>query len=230
LPAELPQRANFWALKALGVTRVLAVSAVGSLREEYHPGDLAVPGQLIDRTAGRPSTFFGRGIVAHIGFEAPFCPALSSSLLSAAHTAGVETHSGGAMVVIEGPAFSTRAESELYRTCGAHVIGMTALPEAKLAREAGLCYATLACVTDYDTWHDGHESVSVEMVVANLRANAGHAKAIAATLAGVLPADSACTCASALRDAIITPLRLVPDERLRELAPILRTHAEAAAT
>lgn len=230
LPSEIPARANIWALASLGVQRVLSVSAVGSMREEIAPLHMVVPDQIIDRTAGRPSTFFGRGIVAHISFEAPFCPALSSSLLMAARTAGVETHSGGSMVVIEGPAFSTRAESELYRTWGAHVIGMTALPEAKLAREAGLCYATLACVTDYDTWHDDHDSVSVEMVVSNLLANAGHAKSIAAALAGALPADGACTCASALQDAIITPLRLVPDERLRELAPILGAHAEAAAT
>ena len=230
LPSEIPARANIWALASIGVRRVLSVSAVGSMREEIAPLHMVVPDQIIDRTAGRPSTFFGRGIVAHISFEAPFCPALSANLLSAAGTAGAETHSGGSMVVIEGPAFSTRAESELYRAWGAHVIGMTALPEAKLAREAGLCYATLACVTDYDTWHDDHDSVSVEMVVANLLANAGHAKSIAATLAGALPADGACACASALRDAIITPLRLVPDERLRELAPILRAHAEAPAT
>jgi 5'-methylthioadenosine phosphorylase len=198
------------------------------MREEIAPLHMVVPDQIIDRTAGRPSTFFGHGIVAHISFEAPFCPALSSNLVGAARTTGVETHGGGTMIVIEGPAFSTRAESDLYRRWGAHVIGMTALPEAKLAREAGLCYATLACVTDYDTWHDGQDSVSVEMVVANLLANAGHAKSIAAALAGALPADGACACADALQDAIITPLRLVPDDRVRELAPILRTHAEAA--
>lgn len=228
LPGELPQRANIWALASLGVESIISVSAVGSLKEEIAPLHMVVPDQLIDRTLGaRPSTFFGRGIVAHIAFDAPFCPRLSETLSGATAAAGVAAHRGGTMVVIEGPAFSTRAESELYRSWGADVIGMTALPEAKLAREAGICYATLACVTDYDTWHDGHEAVSVEMIVANLRRNVEHAKRIVAATAAALPART-CTCADALATAIITPLDLVPEQTKRDLAPILARRMEVA--
>jgi 5'-methylthioadenosine phosphorylase len=234
-PAEVPSRANIWALASMGVRAILSVSAVGSLKEEIAPLHLVVPDQLIDRTSGRPATFFGGGIVAHIAFDAPYCPALSAALLASAQVSGTTSHTGGTLVVIEGPAFSTRAESELYRSWGADIIGMTALPEARLAREAGMCYATLACVTDYDTWHDGHASVSVELVVANLRANVQRARAVVAATAATLPAADACGCAHALRDAIITPLAAVPDERLRELAPILARagigeRTEAAAT
>jgi len=221
LPEELPQRANIWALASLGVEAIISVSAVGSLREEIEPLHMAVPDQLIDRTSGsRASTFFGRGIVAHISFDAPFCPRVSEALVAATERAGVVGHRGGTLVVIEGPAFSTRAESELYRSWGAHLVGMTALPEAKLAREAGICYATLACVTDYDTWHAGHETVSVEMVVGNLRRNVEHAKRVVAEAAGALPART-CRCADALASAIITPMAMVPEETKRELAPIL---------
>jgi 5'-methylthioadenosine phosphorylase len=221
LPAEIPQRANIWALASLGVQYITSVSAVGSLREQIVPLHMVVPSQLIDRTRGaRPSTFFGRGIVAHIGFDAPFCPTLSATVSDAARASGVTTHRGGTLVVIEGPAFSTRAESELYRSWGADVIGMTTLPEAKLAREAGICYAVLACVTDYDTWRDGHATVSVEMVVANLRANVSHARGIVAETARTLP-ERTCACAHALSDAIITQVDLVPEETRRDLAPIL---------
>lgn len=221
LPGELPQRANIWALASLGVEAIISVSAVGSLREEIEPLHMAVPDQIIDRTCGsRPSTFFGRGIVAHISFDAPFCPRLSEALLGATERAGVVAHRGGTLVVIEGPAFSTRAESELYRSWGAHLVGMTALPEAKLAREAGVCYATLACVTDYDTWHPGHDTVSVEMVIGNLRRNVEQAKRVVAEAAGALPART-CRCGDALASAIITPMSLVPEETKRELAPIL---------
>jgi 5'-methylthioadenosine phosphorylase len=228
LPGELPQRANIWALATLGVEYVLSVSAVGSLREEIAPLHMVVPDQIIDRTMGaRPSTFFGRGIVAHIGFDLPFCPVLSRSLSGQAEASGVASHAGGTLVVIEGPAFSTRAESELYRAWGADIIGMTALPEAKLAREAGMCYAMLACVTDYDTWHEGHASVSVEMIIGNLRRNVANARRIAGALAGSLP-ERTCGCASALASAIITPLARVPEETKRELAPILaRARAQA---
>ncbi|HMO95445.1 MAG TPA: S-methyl-5'-thioadenosine phosphorylase, partial [Tepidiformaceae bacterium] len=156
LPSELPQRANFWALKSIGVQRVLSVSAVGSLQEAIEPGHLVTPDQLIDRTRWpRPATFFGEGVVAHVAMADPFCPALRLATGHAARAAGAIVHSGGALVVIEGPAFGTRAESEVYRSWGAALVGMTALPEAKLAREAELCYATLACVTDYDCWHEG---------------------------------------------------------------------------
>ncbi|MFI5178857.1 MAG: S-methyl-5'-thioadenosine phosphorylase [Vicinamibacterales bacterium] len=230
LPAEIPQRANIWALASLGVQYITSVSAVGSLREQIVPLHMVVPSQLIDRTRGaRPSTFFGRGIVAHIGFDAPFCPTFSATVSDAARASGVTTHRGGTLVVIEGPAFSTRAESELYRSWDADVIGMTALPEAKLAREAGICYAVLACVTDYDTWRDGHATVSVEMVVANLRANVAHARGIVAEAARTLP-ERTCACAGALSNAIITQLDLIPDDVRRDLAPILdRAHTAAAA-
>jgi 5'-methylthioadenosine phosphorylase len=229
LPGELPQRANIWALASLGVESIISVSAVGSLKEEIAPLHIVVPDQVIDRTrAARPSTFFGRGIVAHIAFDTPFCPVLSRTLLVATNGADVPAHAGGSLVVIEGPSFSTRAESELYRSWGAHVIGMTTLPEAKLTREAGICYAVLACVTDYDTWHDGHGAVSVEMVVANLRRNVGNARRIVAAAARALPQRRDCACGDALASAIITPLELVPEETKRDLAPILARRMEVA--
>ncbi|MEX2246987.1 MAG: S-methyl-5'-thioadenosine phosphorylase [Dehalococcoidia bacterium] len=229
LPGEIPQRANIWALASLDVRCIVSVSAVGSLKEQLAPMHMVVPDQLIDRTnGGRPATFFGRGLVAHIAFEAPFCPQLSGTLYQCAAASGVTSHPGGTLVVIEGPAFSTRAESELYRRWGADVIGMTALPEAKLAREAGICYATLACVTDYDTWHETHEPVTAEMIVQNLRANVANAKRIVAAFAAALPAERRCDCASALRDAIVTPLHLAPDETKRDLAPILARYLEVA--
>lgn len=229
LPGEVPQRANVWALASLGVESIISVSAVGSLKEEIAPLHMVVPDQLMDRTRGaRPSTFFGRGIVAHIAFDAPFCSRLSETLSGATAAAGVAAHRGGTIVVIEGPAFSTRAESELYRSWGADVIGMTALPEAKLAREAGICYATLACVTDYDTWHDTHEAVSVEMIVANLRRNVEHAKRIVTATAAALSDARTCACADALATAIITPLDLVPEQTKHDLAPILARRMEVA--
>jgi 5'-methylthioadenosine phosphorylase len=224
LPSEIPQRANVWAMASLGVERIISVSAVGSLKQRIAPLDMVVPDQIIDRTrsasGGRESTFFGRGIVAHIAFDTPFCPSLSGALFRAASSAGVEAHADGTMVVIEGPAFSTKAESQLYRSWGADVIGMTALPEAKLAREASICYATLACVTDYDTWHDGHDTVSADLIIANLLKNVANAKRIVADVAGALPARD-CACARALDDAVVTSLDLVPETTKRDLAPIL---------
>jgi 5'-methylthioadenosine phosphorylase len=218
LPSELPQRANIWALKTLGVERILSVTAVGSLREQIEPLQMVIPDQIIDRTGGtRPSTFFGRGLVAHIAFDAPFCPSLSAALAAEAPGA----HRGGALVVIEGPAFSTRAESELYRSWGAAIIGMTAVPEAKLAREAGICYAALACVTDYDTWHPGHAAVTAEMIIGNLRKNVHEAQRIVAGVIGALPAVRECACRSALDTALVTPMHLVPEDVRRDLAPIL---------
>lgn len=228
LPGELPQRANIWALASLGVERILSVSAVGSLKEDRAPGDVVVPDQLIDRTNGaRPSTFFGEGIVAHIAFDAPFCPSLSAVLHAQAATSGVTALDGGTLIVIEGPAFSTRAESLLYRSWNADVIGMTALPEAKLAREAGICYATLACVTDYDTWHPTHGAVTAEMIIRVLLANVANARRIVAATAGVLPSRDACACAHALDSAIVTRLADVAPERLRMLEPILARRGEA---
>ncbi|MEX0750704.1 MAG: S-methyl-5'-thioadenosine phosphorylase [Dehalococcoidia bacterium] len=220
LPSEIPQRANIWALASLGVERIVSVSAVGSLSEDIAPLDMVVPDQLIDRTRMRDSTFFGRGIVAHIAFDTPFCPSMSAALFDAASSAGAEAHRGGTMVVIEGPAFSTKAESLLYRSWGAQIIGMTALPEAKLAREAGICYAMLACVTDFDTWHDQHDTVTADLIIGNLLKNVANARRIVAAVAAALPARD-CRCAAALDDAIVTPLALVPDQTKRELAPIL---------
>jgi 5'-methylthioadenosine phosphorylase len=220
LPSELPQRANIWALASLGVAHIVSVSAVGSLREEIAPMHMVVPDQLIDKTNGRPSTFFGRGIAAHIAFDSPFCPLLNAALAEAATGEDVTVHRGGTYVVMEGPAFSTRAESELHRSWGASIIGMTALPEAKLAREAGICYAALACVTDYDTWHPDHDAVTVDMILTNLRANIGNAKRVAAAVAGDLPPRT-CGCKDALATAIVTPMELVPEQVKRDLAPIL---------
>jgi 5'-methylthioadenosine phosphorylase len=205
LPSELPAHANIWALKSLGVERIIAVSAVGSLREEIAPQHMAVPDQLIDRTRGRPSSFFGGGLVAHIAFDEPFCPVLGGLLADAAGSVGATVHQGGTYVVTEGPSFSTKAESRLYRSWGADVIGMTALPEAKLAREAEICYAMLALVTDYDTWHDSHDPVSAELVLENLNRNVEAAKRAVAEAIGVLPSTRDCRCSSALATALVTP-------------------------
>ena len=221
LPSELPARANIYALKTLGVEFIIAVSAVGSLREEIEPQHLVVPDQLIDRTKDRPGTFFGRGLVAHIAFAEPFCPVLRANLWRSAQEAHATVHNGGTLVVMEGPAFSTKAESNLYRSWGANLIGMTALPEAKLAREAEVCYATLACVTDYDCWYEGHESVTAEMIVANLAKTVAVAQRTVRLALSGLPARRDCLCASALKDALITPLDIVPEETKKSLAPII---------
>jgi len=189
LPTEVPNRANIYALKSLGVERIIAINSVGSLKEKFKPGDLLIPDQLIDRTRNRVNTFFGEGIVAHIPFGEPFCPVLSQVIYQAAKDAGATVHQGGTCVVIEGPAFSTRAESLLYRSWGADVIGMTALPEAKLAREAEICYAIIACITDYDCWHRRHEAVTAEIILNQLRQNIDTAKRIIK-----LAKDSDCYC------------------------------------
>lgn len=220
-PTELPVRANIWALKSLGVERIISVSAVGSLREEIRPLDLVIPDQLIDRTKSRVNSFFGEGIVAHVGFADPFCPELSDLLYHAALKTGVTVHRGGTYVVMEGPLFSTRAESNLYRSWGASVIGMTALPEAKLAREAEMCYATIACSTDYDCWHESEEDVTVEMIVANLLKNVETAKQIVRGVAGALPAERRCPCGSALANAIITDRSMIPPETRERLRLII---------
>ena len=223
LPGELPARANIYALKRLGVERVVAVSAVGSLCEEIAPLDAVVPDQLIDRTRGRPSTFFGEGAVAHVSIADPFCLDLSSALADASAAENVTTHRGGTCVVIEGPAFSTRAESQLYRSWGASVIGMTALPEAKLAREAELCYAGLAFVTDYDVWHENESDVSADLVLANLRRNVTLGQAIVRRLIGALEAssDAACECRNALASALVTAPEHVPAATRRRLDPLV---------
>jgi 5'-methylthioadenosine phosphorylase len=221
LPSELPARANIYALKTLGVEFIIAVSAVGSLRQEIEPRHLVVPDQLIDRTKGRPATFFGQGLAAHIAFAEPFCPVLRDNLWRSAQESGATVHNGGTGVVMEGPPFSTKAESNLYRSWGANLIGMTALPEAKLAREAETCYAILACVTDYDCWHEGHESVTAEMIVSNLAETVEVAQRTVRLALPRLPARRQCLCASALQDALITPLDMVPEETKKKLAPII---------
>ncbi len=220
-PSEVPYRANLWALKSLGVRRVLAVSAVGSLQQELAPLHAVVPDQLIDRTRGRASTFFGDGVVAHIGFADPFCPETSEAIATASEGAGVATHRGGTLVVIEGPAFSTRAESQLYRSWGGAIIGMTGLPEAKLAREAELCYASICYVTDYDVWHEQEADVSVEIIIANLRQNIAHARATVSAAIAALPAERACSCGDALGGTLLTPPAIVPATTRRRLALLL---------
>ncbi|HEY3083528.1 MAG TPA: S-methyl-5'-thioadenosine phosphorylase [Chloroflexota bacterium] len=220
-PSELNSRANVFGFKLLGVERLISVSAVGSMREEIRPLDIVVPDQLFDRTRLRQNSFFGNGLVAHVGFADPFCPDLSRDLAEAAGRVGARVHRGGTYVCIEGPQFSTRAESRIYRGWGVDVIGMTALPEAKLAREAELCYATIALVTDYDVWHESETAVTVEMVVANLRRNVGAAKRILAEAIAGLGAERVCPCPDALRDAIMTQREAIPEAVRRDLAPLI---------
>lgn len=188
-PTSVPYRANIDAMKRLGVTDLVAVSACGSFREEMAPGDFVIVDQFIDRTVLREKSFFGAGCVAHVAFANPTCPTLSAACLTAALDAGITVHDGGTYVAMEGPQFSTRAESEMHRAWGADLIGMTAMPEAKLAREAELCYASVAMVTDYDAWHDGHEAVDVAAVIATLTGNAGRAQALVGGLAPLLGAE-----------------------------------------
>lgn len=217
MPTELPVRANIYALKSLGVEWVISVSAVGSLKEEVRPLDLVVPDQIIDCTKSRVNTFFGNGLVAHVGFADPFCPVLSNILYLASREVGATVHQGGAYVVMEGPLFSTRAESNLYRSWGASVIGMTALPEAKLAREAEMCYATIACATDYDCWHETEEDVTVDMIIANLLKNVDTSKSIIKRVADRVPSVRGCVCANALQNAIITARDLIPEQTKKDL-------------
>jgi len=216
-PTEIPVQANIFALKSLGVEWIISVSAVGSLQEEIRPLDLVIPDQLIDRTKSRERTFFGKGVVAHVGFAEPFCPTLSGILYEAAKEVGVRVHRGGTYVVMEGPLFSTKAESSLYRSWGASVIGMTALPEAKLAREAEIHYATLACSTDYDVWHESHEPVTVEMIISNLAKNVDNSKKIIRSAIKRLPDGPGCVCASALENAIVTAPEVIPAETKNDL-------------
>ncbi len=217
LPCEVNSRANIWALKALGVERVVAISAVGSLKEELPPRDLVFPDQLVDETKGRPSTFFGDGLVAHVAFDNPFCAEQSRLLHERARGLGIRAHTGGTLVCMEGPAFSTRAESEYHRRQGYDIIGMTALPEAKLAREAELCYAPICLVTDYDCWKEGEE-VSSSKVVDNLAVNVTNAQRL---LAAAIPALAArrrlCRCATALAGSIFTDPKLADRRTLRKL-------------
>jgi 5'-methylthioadenosine phosphorylase len=221
LPTEINFRANIFALKKLGVERIISVSAVGSLREEIAPGHLVVPDQFIDRTTHRPSTFFGRGVVAHVSLANPFCSELSKVLVTAARQEGAQVHSGGTYLCMEGPQFSTRAESHLYRAWGAHVIGMTNLQEAKLAREAEICFGTLALATDYDCWNDQAGDVEIEHVLAVLKQNVALAQRTIARAATELSTPRSCGCVSALKDAIITERARIPKKIRAELQPII---------
>ena len=227
-PSELNFRANIYGFKTLGVERLLSASAVGSLREDMAPLDLVIPDQFIDRTHGRIGTFFGDGMVGHIAFADPVCGDLARVAYDAAVEAGATVHKGGTYVCMEGPAFSTRAESYLYRAWGAHIIGMTNLQEAKLAREAEICYATIALVTDYDCWHPDHDHVTVEMVINTLHQNARTAQRVMAGAVSVLAhAPRTCGCGQALATAIITRRDLVPEDTRRVLAPIVGRYFEA---
>jgi 5'-methylthioadenosine phosphorylase len=216
-PTEVPSRANIYALKALGVEFIISSNSCGSFKEELKPGHLLIPDQIIDRTRGRVSTFFNGGIVAHIQFADPFCAVLSDIVYKAAKEAGAIVHKGGTFVAMEGPAFSTRAESRLYKAWGADVLGMTVLPEAKLAREAEICYASIACITDYDSWHDAKEAVSVEAILKIMRNNIDLAKKSIKLAAGRVPLKRACGCANALAGAITTDVAAIPAARKQDL-------------
>jgi len=216
-PSELPVKANIYALKSLGKERIISVSAVGSLKEEIEPLDVIIPEQLIDATKGRASTFFTDGIVGHVSLAEPFCPVLSQLLFEACTKVGTKVHKGGTYLVVEGPQFSTKAESQLHRSWGAGVIGMTALPEAKLAREAEICYTTLAIVTDYDCWHPSYESVTTEMILTNLQNGIDTVKRILKSLLPSISQKRDCACATALQYAIATEAKYIPKERRKEL-------------
>ncbi|MGA7828985.1 MAG: S-methyl-5'-thioadenosine phosphorylase [Geobacteraceae bacterium] len=222
LPSEVNYRANIYGMKQLGVTRLISVSAVGSMREEIEPGHIVIPDQFIDRTnATRANTFFGKGIVAHVQFANPVCSELSAVLEVAARKAGASVHRNGTYLCMEGPAFSTRAESLLYRTFGVSVIGMTNVPEAKLAREAELCYGVIALATDYDCWHETHDDVSVDAILAIIRQNVTMAKTIIRNACASLAAERKCPCVNALQYAIITDRSVIPEKVKSDLAPII---------
>jgi 5'-methylthioadenosine phosphorylase len=220
-PSELNFRANIYGFKTLGVEYILSASAVGSLKQEYKPLDIVIPDQFFDRTKGRVSTFFGNGLVAHVGFAHPICTILSRVAHESGTQAGATMHAGGTYVCMEGPQFSTLAESNLYRSWGMDIIGMTNLQEAKLAREAEICYTTVALVTDYDCWHPDHDSVTVEMIIGNLTENARTAQAIIANAVARLPYERTCECATALKYALITRPDVVPEKTKRDLAPLV---------
>lgn len=221
LPSELNFRANIYAMKALGVERILSVSAVGSLKEEHKPTDFVIPDQFIDRTFARVSTFFGDGIVAHVGFGDPVCPTVSAVFERACLEVGVVGKRGGTYVCMEGPQFSTRAESNLYRSWGADVIGMTNLQEAKLAREAEICYATMAMVTDYDCWREGHDDVTIDQIVAVMHQNSGNAANVVKGAVVAMPVERNCACVSALKFAILTDRAAIPQSTKEKLGILL---------
>lgn len=210
LPSHLNYRANIYGMKKLGVEWILSVSAVGSMREDIEPGHIVIIDQFFDRTRERPSTFFGDGVAGHITFADPVCPNVRSALVEAAREAGATVHDGGTYICIEGPQFSTRAESNVFRSWGVDVIGMTNLPEARLAREAEICYSTIALCTDYDCWHEGEEDVTIEAILETMRQNISTAQAIIKEAVGRFPLPRSCPCADALKHAIMTPVELIP--------------------
>ena len=222
LPTDINYRANIFGFKALGVETILSASAVGSMKEQYAPTDIVFPDQFIDRTRHRPDTFFGNGIVGHVAFADPICTAVSSIAFAAGKAAGARVHEGGVYVCIEGPQFSTRAESHLYRSWNVDVIGMTNLQEAKLSREAEICYATMALITDYDCWHEGEADVTIEAILGYLRANAEMAqRIIRASIAKIAARKRDCGCANALQYAIVTDPAVIPEKTKRDLQPII---------
>jgi 5'-methylthioadenosine phosphorylase len=225
-PTNVPARANIYALKALGVEFIIASNSCGSFKEELKPGDLLVPDQIIDRTRQRQSTFFDRGIVAHIAFADPFCPVLSNIVYEAAKEVGATVHKGGTFIAMEGPAFSTRAESRLYKAWGADVLGMTVLPEAKLAREAEICYASIACITDYDSWHESKEAVSVETILTTMRNNIDFAKKTIKLAAAWLPEKRPCGCVDALGPAFVTDLKLASENEKKKLGILIEKYTK----
>ena len=222
LPSEVPFRANIYGMKKLGVQRIISVSAVGSMKEEIVPGHIVIPDQFFDRTQGkRVSTFFGQGVTGHVQFADPVCPELSGVLFEAAQRAGATVHQGGTYICIEGPNFSTRAESMIYRSWGVDIIGMTNIPEARLAREAEICYGTVALATDYDCWHNSHEDVSVEAVLAIIKQNVAMARNIIKHAARSLSTVPQCECGDSLQYAIMTDRSLIPEQTRKDLDPIL---------
>ena len=223
-PSELNFRANIYGLKSLGVERIISLSAVGSLQEQHRPQDFVLPDQFFDRTRGRVSTFFGEGLVAHISFADPICPQMSGTLEAACRAAGVNVHRGGTYLCMEGPAFSTKAESNVYRAWGMDVIGMTNLQEAKLAREAEICYVTVAMVTDYDCWHPEHDAVTVNDIIANLVKNAENACRVVALAVAEMPKTRECKCGSALAHAILTDRAAVPASTKQKLGILIEKY------
>lgn len=220
-PGEVPYRANIYALKSMGVERIVSISACGSLREDYAPGQIVIPDDIYDNTKNRPRSFFGEGLVAHVSVANPFCPELSDLVEAAVRTTGAVTHRGGSFMVIEGPRFSTRAESRVFRSWGMSIIGMTAAPEAFLAREAEICYATMAHVTDYDVWHESESPVTVEMVIQTLNNNTQKAREAIRNLARILNRERGCECGQALSTAIITDCSCIPAQTRATLEPLV---------
>jgi 5'-methylthioadenosine phosphorylase len=224
MPTEVPYRANIYALKALGAERIVSINACGSLRQDYAPGHIVIPDQIFDNTRDRSRTFFGEGLVAHVGVADPFCPVLSAELEAAIQNTGATVHHGGSLIIIEGPRFSTRAESHAYRAWGMSLVGMTAAPEAFLAREAEMCYSVMAHVTDYDVWHINEAPVTVDMVIKTLHQNTATALQAIRILVNKLPEKRTCTCKNALASALITDSSVVPPETRKKLDLLVKKY------